>query len=142
MKACGKIWWAKCFHSYSPKRILGYLQKDNFSRQHFKKASQTLILQSVTYLGVKIDKNLNWHHYINDLAFKLNIANAVLFKIRNYVNQKILRCIYFAIFDSHLNYADLSWAQILMQFNKLLSYNKSHQNNIISAWKLPFKSFF
>ena len=66
---------------------------------------------SVKYLGVKIDENLNWHHHINDLAAKLNRANALLFKIRNYVNQKVLRSTYFAIFDSHLNNANLIWAQ-------------------------------
>ena len=66
---------------------------------------------SVKYLGVKIDENLNWHHHINDLAAKLNRANALLFTIRNYVNQKELRSIYFAIFDSHLNYANFIWAQ-------------------------------
>ena len=50
---------------------------------------------SVKYLGVKIDENLNWHHHINDLAAKLKTANALLFIIRNYVNQKVLRSIYF-----------------------------------------------
>ena len=67
---------------------------------------------SVKYLGVKIDENLNWHHHINDLAAKLNSANALLFKIKSYVNQKVLRrSIYFAIFNLHLNYANLIWAQ-------------------------------
>ena len=66
---------------------------------------------SVKYLGLKIDENLNWHHHINDLAAKLNRANALLFRIRNYVNQKVLRSIYFAIFDSHLNYGNLIWHQ-------------------------------
>ena len=66
---------------------------------------------SVKYVEVRIDENLNWHHHINDPAAKLNRANAFLFKIRNYVNQKVLRSIYFAIFDSHLNYANLIWAQ-------------------------------
>ena len=42
---------------------------------------------SVEYLGLKMYKNLNWHHHINDLAVKLNRANTLLFKIRNYVNQ-------------------------------------------------------
>ena len=50
---------------------------------------------SVKYLGVKVDENLNWHHHINDLAAKLKTANFLLFKIRNYVNQKVLRFIYF-----------------------------------------------
>ena len=61
----------------------------------------------VKHLGVKIDENLNCNHFINDLVAKLNGASALLFKIRNYVNQKVLRSIYFAIFDSHLNYANL-----------------------------------
>ena len=30
---------------------------------------------------------------------------------RNYVNKHILRTIYFAIFDSHINYANLIWGQ-------------------------------
>ena len=66
---------------------------------------------SVKYLGVQIDENLNWNHHINDPAAKLNRANALLFKIRNYVNQKVLKSIYFAIFDSYLNYVNLIWAQ-------------------------------
>ena len=62
---------------------------------------------SFKYLVVKIDENVNRNHHINDLAAKLNRANALLIKIRNYVNQKVLRSIYFAIFYSHLNYANL-----------------------------------
>ena len=66
---------------------------------------------SVKYLGVKNDENLNWHNHINDPAAKLNWVNALLLKIRNYANQKILKSIYFGIFYSHLNYANLKWAQ-------------------------------
>ena len=44
--------------------------------------------ESVKYLNVKIDTNLNR-------------ANALLFKMRKYVSPKILRSIYFAIFDSY-----------------------------------------
>ena len=31
--------------------------------------------------------------------------------VRNYVNQKVLRSIYFAIFNSYLNYVNLIWDQ-------------------------------
>ena len=41
----------------------------------------------------------------------MNRVNALLFKIRNYVNFNTLKSIYFAIFDSHINYANLIWAQ-------------------------------
>ena len=42
--------------------------------------------QSVRYLGIKTDQNLNWKDHINDIAVKLNRANALLFKIINFVN--------------------------------------------------------
>ena len=74
--------------------------------------------ESVKYLGVKIDVNLIWQHHVNDLwqnhvndlFIKLNRANALLFKMRKYVSLKILRSIYFSIFDSYLSYCCLVWA--------------------------------
>ena len=38
-------------------------------------------------LGIKIDENLKI--YIHDLASKLNRANAVLAKLRHFINNKI-----------------------------------------------------
>ena len=55
--------------------------------------------ESVKYLRVRIDANLTWEHH--DLSIKLNRANALLFKMRKCVSLKILRSIYFAIFDSY-----------------------------------------
>lgn len=48
----------------------------------------------VKYLGVEIDESLNWYHHINDAAIKLNRTHDLLFEIRNYVKQKVLRPIY------------------------------------------------
>ena len=56
---------------------------------------------SIKYLGIKIDRFLHCHDQVNSIAVKLNRANALLLKIRNYVNIKTLRNIYFAIFDCH-----------------------------------------
>ena len=67
--------------------------------------------ESVKYLCVKFDANLTWQHHVNDLSIKLNRANALLFKMRKYVSLKILRSIYFAIFDSYLSYCCLVWSQ-------------------------------
>ena len=61
------------------------------------------------YLEMKIGKNLNWKIHIHDIASKLNGANAILAKLRHFVNSKILRSTYFAIFHSHLNYACNAW---------------------------------
>ena len=68
-------------------------------------------MESVKYLGVKIDTKLSWQYHVNDLSIKLNKANALLFKMRKYVSLKILTSIYFAIFDSYLSYFCLIWTQ-------------------------------
>ena len=80
--------------------------------------------ESVKYMGVKIDTNLTWQNHIYDLSIKLNKANALLFKLRNYVSPKILRSIYFAIFDSHLSHCCLFWAQNFSSIKRILILQK------------------
>ena len=67
--------------------------------------------ESVKYLGVKIDTNLSWQYHVNDFSIKLKSATALLFKMRKYVGLKILRSIYFAVFDSYLSYCYFVWTQ-------------------------------
>ena len=76
--------------------------------------------KSVKYFGIKIYENLNWKQHIHDIAIKLNRANALLFTIRNYGNKHVLRTIYFAIFDFHINYANLIWGQNLHAMNRIV----------------------
>ena len=73
-----------------------------------KKLFQT---NSVKYLVIKIDKQLNWSEHINKVAIKLNRTNAMLYKVRDFVLSDTLRSIYCAMFDSHLNYSNLVWGQ-------------------------------
>ena len=65
------------------------------------------------------------------------------FKIRNYINQKVQKSSCFAIFDSLFNYANLLWVHNSNVIQLIICITKkTHQNNIISAFKIPFKSFF
>ena len=80
--------------------------------------------KSVKYLGIKIDESLNWKQHIHDIAIKLNRANALLYTIINFVNRHILRTIYFAIFDTHLNYANLIWGQNLNAVSRIVILQK------------------
>ena len=66
---------------------------------------------SVKYLGIKIDQYLNWQGHINNIAINLNKKNAMLYKVRQFVNERTKTSIYHAIFDSHLNYAFIVWGQ-------------------------------
>ena len=78
----------------------------------------------VKYLGIKIDENLNWKQHIREIAIKLNRANALSYTIRNFVNRHILRTIYFAIFDTHLNYGSLMWGQNLNVVSRIIIVQK------------------
>ena len=76
--------------------------------------------ESVKYLGVKIDGNLSWQYHVNGLP----IANALLSKIRKCVSLKILRSIYFAIFNSYLSYCCLVWAQNCSTIQRIVILQK------------------
>ena len=82
--------------------------------------------ESVKYLGVKIDTNLTWQHHVNDISIKLNRANALLFKMRKYVSLKILRSIYYAIFDSYLSHCCLVWAQNFGTIQQIVILQKKY----------------
>ena len=46
---------------------------------------------SVKHLGIKIDQYLNWQDHINNIAIKLNKANTMLQKVRQFVNERTLK---------------------------------------------------
>ena len=77
------------------------------------------------YLGIRIDENLNWKVHIHDFASKLNRANAILAKLRHFVNSEILRSTYFAIFHSHLNYVCIAWGLTRFPQQKVSILQKS-----------------
>ena len=56
------------------------------------------------YLGIFIDENLNWKKHINKISTKLIKGNAMLSKLRHFVNKDILFSVYYGIFHLHLAY--------------------------------------
>ena len=79
---------------------------------------------SVKYRGIKIDQYLNWQDHISNIAIKVNKANAVLYKVRQFLNEKTLISIYHAIFDSLLNYASIVWGQTKSSINIVFTIQK------------------
>ena len=81
-------------------------------------------VDSAKYLGIRIDKNLNWKHHANDIAIKFNRANALSLKIRNFVNVNTLKIIFYAIFDSHISYVNVILAQTFNFVNRVFTLQK------------------
>ena len=75
-------------------------------------------------LGVKTVSKLHWKNHVNTTATKLNRANAMLYKVRDFVNANILKSIYYAFFESHINYACIIWKQNISTVNRLYIHHK------------------
>ena len=101
------------------------MKKIDFDLKLKLKGKRIFPTKSVKYLGIKIDENLIWIDHINDTAIKLNRDNAMLFKVREFVNIKILKPIYYGTFDCHLNYANTAWHQNINLLNQLIILQKS-----------------
>ena len=76
---------------------------------------------SVKYLGIRIDSNFNWKAHI---ALKLIKANAMLYKVRYFVDTGILKSIYHALFESHIHYVCVIWGQNLCTINRVFILQK------------------
>ena len=96
---------------------------------------------SVKYLGIKIDQYLNWQDHINNIAIKLNKVNAMLYKVRQFVNQRTLISIYHAIFDSHLNYASIVWGHTKSSINRAFIIQMKALSTIHFKGKFDHTSF-
>ena len=57
---------------------------------------------SVKYLGIKIDENLNWKQKNSGIAIELIKANGILSKLRPFIDRKTVKSIYHTIFEPHL----------------------------------------
>ena len=79
---------------------------------------------SVKYLGIRVDSKLNWKAHINDIAFKLIRANAMLCKVRDFNNAGIFKAIDYALFESHIDYACIIWVQNVYTINRLFILQK------------------
>ena len=70
-------------------KYVSILEKLNNFGLNFKLNGKRLYpINSVKYLGVKLDKHLTWKPHIDGTSTKVNKANTMLSKIRHFVDQK------------------------------------------------------
>ena len=62
--------------------------------------------------------------HINEISTKLVKGNAMLSKLRHYVNKDILLSVYYGIFHSHLAYLCLVWGQVKISLNRITFLQK------------------
>ena len=65
--------------------------------------------QSINYLGIMIDANLNWQPQIHHIVKKIKRSIGLLSKIRHYVNEKLLVSLYYSLIYPYLTYGIVAW---------------------------------
>ena len=66
---------------------------------------------SYKYLGINIDRNLNWSEHIETIKTKLQKTLGVLYKTRHFLNEKALYLIFNSLFMSNVRYGLLCWGR-------------------------------
>ena len=77
--------------------------------------------KKVKYLGIILDDRLTWRIHINELCKKLGRTVGMLFKLRHQCNKRILRSLYFSLFESHLSYGLPVWGSANQTLRQKLS---------------------
>ena len=94
---------------------------------NFRLSGQQLkIKQTTKYLGVILDENLSWQSQINVLLTKLSRSTGVISKMRHYLSYRTMLSVYYALFDSHINYCSQVLGYITQE---TLSKIEKIQNN-------------
>ena len=63
------------------------------------------------FVGVKLDKFLDWTHHLDHVSHKLSSANFVLSKFKNLVPISVRKLIYESLVKAHLSYNILCWGR-------------------------------
>ena len=93
-----------CIVSPNPKKKLPKTVKLFINNQSLTEGN------SIRYLGIYIDSNLNWKSHINYIAKKVKRSIGTLSKLRYYLNSKTLLDLYYALVYSFLKNCIISFS--------------------------------
>ena len=77
------------------------------------------IVDEFNFLGVILDKHLNWKSQVNAVSKKISRVAGVLCRLRNYIPQNISLTIYNSLILPYLNYGILLWGHKIESLFKL-----------------------
>ena len=78
-----------------------------------------LSVESVKFLGIWLDQNLNWNIHVNKLITRLKRNMHLLRTPKHLFNEKTLKLIYHAHIQSHIDYGLILWGSMTTQNNLL-----------------------
>ena len=81
------------------------MQNKNYKKVNFSNKSSRNQNKNTKYLGLILDEHLNFKKQIETVKQKLARETGVLPKLRHYVSKKVLKLLYYAVFDSNMRYS-------------------------------------
>ncbi len=95
--------------------------------------ANSIIQRSKTkkYLGLFFDDDMSWKSHIKYITQKVSKAIGIMYRLRPYVNSRILRSVYFSIVYSHLTYGICSWGSAPPTYLEPLQVKQNHSIRII-----------
>ena len=68
-------------------------------------------VKSVKYLGLLIDESLKWNYHVNEVCNSIKKLFPIFYNIRQYINLKHARSIYYSMIYSKVKYAIIAYGQ-------------------------------
>lgn len=78
-------------------------------------------MNEFNFLGITIDKSLNWKAHVDKIATKISKVVGILNKLKNFLPGRVLMNIYNALIVPHFNYGALLWEK---QINRIFILQK------------------
>ena len=79
----------------------------------------------IKYLGVFVDCHLSWKHHISIISKKVSRSIGIMYRIRKYVDLRVLKNIYYSLIYSHIVYAIQVWGSAnVTELDKILILQK------------------
>ena len=76
-------------------------------------------VDNFVFLGIQINKHLNWNHHNTDVANKIVKTVGILNMLKIYLPLNVLRIIYNSLILPHLNYGILLWGHQAKQTKQI-----------------------
>ena len=92
-------------------------------------------INSMKYLGVLIDSQLNWKDHILNMSKKISKSIGIIWKLRHFVNSQILIQLYYALIYPFLTYDCMVWGSTYAKNVKPLEILQKRSIRIINFAK-------
>ena len=65
--------------------------------------------EKIKFLGITLDENLNFENHINEICNKLSRSVGILYKLKSFLPEKVLKNLYYTLVHPYVNYNIESW---------------------------------